>query len=136
MTFSEVELRYIGNVVGNMCKRRSPPDRRHQLRTVHVVEGHDVTVYEERPSWDNPREWTATGIARFKYNRKLNVWKLYCMRADLKWHLYEPFLESIRIDRLVVEVDRDPHGAFFGSLTEETQTSDWNLARHPVSLRS
>jgi|PlaIllAssembly_1097288.scaffolds.fasta_scaffold132677_1 hypothetical protein len=124
MTFSEVELKYIENVVGKMCKRRSPGHLRHQLRTVYVVEGHDVTVYQERPNWNNPREWTTSSAAKFKYNRKQNVWKLYWMGQNQKWHSYGPLPESIRIDKLVVEVDNDPHGAFFGSMTERIQSSD------------
>ena len=114
MAFSEIELKNIENTVGKMCKRRSPIDLSDELRTVYLVKGHDVTVYEERPRWSKPQEWTSEGIARFKYDRKQNIWKLYWMRQDLKWHLYEPFPESTTIETLVVEVDKDPHGAFFG----------------------
>ena len=114
MTFNEFELQYVAHTVGKLCKRKSPAHLRCQQRTVYVVEGHDVTVYEERLRWDNPQEWTNSGIAKFKYNRKQNVWKLYWMKSDLKWHVYELLPESTRIDKLVVEVDKDPHGAFFG----------------------
>lgn len=118
MAFSEIELKFIENTVGNMCNRRSPVHLSDQLRTVYVVKGHDVTVYEERPRWNNPQEWSSEGIAKFKYTRKQNVWTLYWMRQDLKWHLYEPFSESTTIERLVAEVDKDPYGAFFGQITE------------------
>ena len=82
MSFSEVELRYIENVVGKMCRRRSPVHLRHQLRTVFVVKEHDVTIYQERPRWNNPREWTTSGIAKFKYNRKQNVWSPFLMGTE------------------------------------------------------
>jgi hypothetical protein len=114
MALSEIELKYVENTVGKMCKRRSPAHVSDQLRTVYVVKGHDVTVYEERPRWNNPQEWTRSGIAKFKYIRKQSVWTLYWMRQDLKWHLYTPLPESTTIGRLVAEVDKDPHGAFFG----------------------
>jgi len=97
-----------------MCKRRSPVHLRDELRTVYKVKGHDVIVYEERPGWNKPQEWTSEGVAKFKYIRNQNIWKLYWMRQDLKWHLYEPLPESTTIEMLVVEVDKDPHGAFFG----------------------
>ena len=115
MSFSEFELKYIENTVGKMCKRRSPLHLSDYLRTVYVVKGHDVTVYKERPRWNRPQEWTSSGIAKFKYIKNQNVWKLYSMRQDLKWHLYEPFPESTTIERLIAEVDKDLHGAFFGS---------------------
>jgi len=54
------------------------------------------------------------GIAKFKYVRRIVKWKLYWMRQDLKWHSYEPFPASTRPESLVAEVDKDPHGAFFG----------------------
>ena len=114
MAFSEFELKYIESTIGSLCKRRSPVHLRDKLRTVYVVKGHDVAIYEERPYWKNPKEWTSHGIAKFKYIKNQNIWKLYWMRQDLKWHLYEPFSESGTIDRLVVEVDKDPYGAFFG----------------------
>ena len=114
MAFTEFELKQIENTVGNMCKRRSPVHLRDQLRTVFVVKEHDVTVYQERPRCNNPGEWTTSGIAKFKYIRNQDVWQLYWMRQDLKWHSYGPFPESTRIDRLVAEVDKDFHGAFFG----------------------
>ncbi len=114
MGFGEFELQYIENIVGKLCKRRSPSHLRHHFRTVYTVGEHEVTVYEERPSWDNPREWISSGIAKFKYSRKHNVWKLYWMRDNLKWYPYGPLPGSMRIDRLFVEVDKDPSGAFFG----------------------
>ena len=40
-----------------------------------------------------------------------NLWKLYWMRADLKWHLYEQFTD---LDKLLEEVKTDPHHCFWG----------------------
>jgi hypothetical protein len=62
MSFSEFELKYIENTLGSMCKRRSPVHLRDELRTVYKVKGHDVTVYEERPRWNNPREWASSEL--------------------------------------------------------------------------
>jgi len=54
MPFSEIELQYIENTVGKMCKRKSPAQFCDKLRTVFAVNRNDVTVYEERPGWNNP----------------------------------------------------------------------------------
>ncbi|MBU4269216.1 MAG: DUF3024 domain-containing protein [Acidobacteria bacterium] len=53
-------------------------------------------------------------MAKFKYIRKDNAWKLYWMRRDMKWHLYEMPYDTKTLEALVKEVDSDPHGAFFG----------------------
>jgi hypothetical protein len=115
MSFTEIELERIGKAVGEMCQRRSPVHLRDQLRTTFQVKGYDVTVYEERPRWDNPEEWSGHPVAKFKYIRKTDVWKLYRMRSDLKWYFYGGIPYGTQtLEPLVKEVDSDPHGAFFG----------------------
>lgn len=114
MPFSEIELKRIENTVGKMCERRSPAHLRDKLRTIFKVEGQDVIVYEERPRWNNPQEWTSTPMAKFKTIRKDNAWKLYWMRRDLKWHAYEMPPGTKSLEALVKEVDSDPHGTFWG----------------------
>ncbi len=114
MPFSEIELKHIKNTVGKMCERRSPALLRDKLRITFQIKGHDVTVYEERPRWNDPQQWTSTPMAKFKYIRKDNVWKLYWMRRDLKFHSYEMPRGTKTLEALVKEVDSDPHGAFFG----------------------
>jgi len=114
MSFSEIELKHIENTAGKMCERRSPAQFRDELRTIFEVKGHDVTVYEERPRWDNPQQWSSHPVAKFKYIRKDNVWKLYWMRSDMKWHLYPMPRGTKTLEALVKEVDSDPQGAFFG----------------------
>jgi hypothetical protein len=114
MSFTEIELRRIEKTVGEMCERRSPMQFRDELRTTFDVKGYDVTVYEERPHWRNPQKWIKEPVAKFKYISKDNVWKLFWMRADLKWHSYEMPRGTKTLEALVKEVDIDPHGAFFG----------------------
>ncbi len=36
------------------------------------------------------------------------------MRADLRWHRYDPPLEVESLQQFVDLVKQDPHGAFFG----------------------
>lgn len=116
MPFTEIELKYIENTIGKMCERRSPPKFRDKLRIVYEVERLDIVVYEERPYWDKPTEWSKMGVAKFKYSRKDGKWKLYWMRRDLKWHLYDMDAPAgtKKLELLVKEVDTDPYGAFFG----------------------
>lgn len=62
MPFTEIELRYIENSAGKMCKQRSPINLRDKLRIDYEVKGLDVVVYEERPYWDDQSEWTKWGL--------------------------------------------------------------------------
>jgi len=115
MAFSEIELKGIDVTVGDLCRRSSPPEHADQLRFVYDIDGHAVSIFEERPPWDGrPGAWTRHGVARFRYFRSRGEWHLYWMRRDLKWHLYQPDSAAADLRALVRVVERDRYGAFFG----------------------
>jgi hypothetical protein len=114
MAFSESELRQIESTVGALCRRRSPAKRRDQLEFTYEIDRHNVSIYEVRPRWNNPKEKTKLGVARFKFIRKSDEWRLFWMRRDLKWHRYDPDIEATDLESLVRIVDNDGFGAFFG----------------------
>lgn len=114
MAFSELELKRIDHTVGALCRRSSPAEFADKLRIVCEIEGHSVSVFEERPLWDGPGEWTRMGVAKFRYFRSRDEWTLYWMRRDHKWHLYEPETKKRDLATLVRVVDADRYGAFFG----------------------
>jgi hypothetical protein len=114
VAFDELELKRIERTVGELCRRRSPAELADELRTVYEVEGHSVTMYEERPPWDGVGEWTRTGIARFRFSCTRREWQLYWMRQDLRWHPYDPDEMPADLASLVAVVEADKYGAFFG----------------------
>jgi hypothetical protein len=114
LAFSEIELKRIETVVGPFCGRRSPAHARHQVRTEYRVEGQDVLIVEVRVVWDDPTRWMDHGVAKLKFNRKAGEWRLFWQRASLRWESYEPLASSRDLAILVEEIDRDPHGCFFG----------------------
>jgi len=114
MAFSELELEAIDASVGAMCRRRSPARFADKLRVVYEVEGHSISVFEERPDWCQPDVWRRMGVARFRYFRSRDEWTLYWMRRDLKWHVYDPETRKRDLATLVRVVDQDRYGAFFG----------------------
>jgi hypothetical protein len=115
VAFNELELKRIDRTVGELCRRCSPPEHADELRTVHDVEGHTVSMYEERPPWRGEGEWTRMGVARFRYFRSRDEWQLYWMRQDLRWHLYSPKDEMPRdLPALVALVDADAKGRSSG----------------------
>ena len=115
MAFSEIELKRIDATVGDLCRRMTMPEHVDQLRFVYDIDGHAVSLMEERPPWDgSPGAWTRHGVARFPYLRSRGHWLLYWMRADLKWHRYDPALATADLKQLVRVVEDDEYGAFFG----------------------
>ena len=115
MAFDDLELKRIDNSVGALCRRRTRPDLRHELEFIYEIDGHNVSVYEVRPAWRDPSQKTKLGVARFKYVRSRNEWRLYWMRRDLKWHRYNvEEAQSKRLEPLVRVVEEDRLCAFFG----------------------
>jgi len=114
VAFDELELRRIDKTVGELCRRRTNPQYADQLRFVYEIDGHAVSIYEERPRWDGVGGCTRTGIARFRFVRTRGEWQLYWMRRDLRWHRSEPEPPSRGLASLVKVVEADKHAAFFG----------------------
>lgn len=114
MAFTEIDLARIEKIVGGYCRVKTKPEIRDRLRMEYSIDKHDVVMYEVRPHWKLPGEELETPIAKAKYVRTVNEWRLYWMRADLKWHLYEPMPRSRGLQDLVDAIDRDRYGCFFG----------------------
>jgi hypothetical protein len=97
-----------------LARRRPPPDARAQLDFRADIAGSDLVVVEVRPAYNDKRRIIEHPLAKAKWVDKRKVWRLFWMRSDLKWHSYSPMPEARTIGSLLAEVDRDPHGCFFG----------------------
>lgn len=114
MPFSDLERKRIEQTVGEFCRTRSPARLKDKLRLEYCVKGHDVVIFERRPKWDDKTVWTESPVAKLKFIRSADKWRLYWRRADLKWHEYPGPSSSDRLDDLVREIDADPLACFFG----------------------
>ena len=114
MGFSERELKRIEVVVGELCQRRAPAHLQEKLRLYYSVKNYEVLIYEVRPGWHDPTEWIESSIAKLRYVRSVNEWRLYWRRANGKWWLYEPYSRSKTLASMVKEIDIDSDGCFFG----------------------
>ena len=114
MALSELERKRIAQVVGELCRKHSPEHLRDKLQLEYTVKNHEIVIFERRPKWHSANEWTEMPVAKLKFIRSANKWRLYWMRADMKWHEYPGLSSSHRLDDLVQEIDADPLACFFG----------------------
>jgi hypothetical protein len=114
LAFNELDLKRIGRIVGGFCRRRTRPEHAKELSIVFDVEGQSVIISEDRPDWRHPEQRMRSPFAKLRFVRSTGLWTLYWMRADLKWHAYEPAPPSRDLAELVDVVDRDQYCAFFG----------------------
>lgn len=115
MALTEKQLKEIEKVGEAFLKERRPPEEiRKEVDLFYRIEGHSVYIYEIRPLWDRPSEYSEMSIAKTTFVQSQNHWKVYWMRADLKWHSYSPKPIVKTIKQFFNLVDSDQYGCFFG----------------------
>lgn len=99
------------------CDARCPDEFRDEVRLTCSRRGRSITVVEERPPW-RPQPgndaWTQDRIAQLRYDSASGVWSLYCCDSSSRWWPYDEVPASPSVDPLLVEIDRDPTGIFWG----------------------
>lgn len=115
MAFNDVEKKRVEHAVEAFIERRQPPAHlRRKLDLGFRISGQSVELFEIRPRWDRPSEAMETPVAKATYVRTREVWKVFWMRRDLKWHGYDPAPTVGSIERFLALVDEDRYACFFG----------------------
>lgn len=113
MAFSELELARVHRTMASYIARRRPsPEIREQLDIGYTVQGQSVIIHEDRQLYDGSR--LLEPVAKATWVRTQKVWKIFWMRADLRWHSYEPLAKVRTLDNVLAGVDADPYGCFWG----------------------
>ena len=94
--------------------KRPPKEIRNQVDIGYSFRDYVVQMYEIRPRWDNKDEKITIPIAKSRYYKSKNIWKIYWKRANGKWELYEPNEEVRDLAVYLNIVDEDTHGCFWG----------------------
>jgi len=115
MALSEFETKKIEKAIAAfMVKCRPPVSLRSKLDLGYRISGQSVELFEIRPRWNMPEHLMESAYAKATYVRTRKVWKIYWMRADLKWHGYFPVPEVSSIEEFLGIVDQDEYACFKG----------------------
>lgn len=115
MPIPDPQLRECLKAVGEFLeKKRPPPQIRGELDYRADIKGSDLMIVEVRPAFEDPDQFVEHPVAKVKWVSSRMVWRLFWMRADMKWHSYVPLPEAPTVRAVLDEVDRDPNGCFFG----------------------
>lgn len=115
MPLPDVQLRECMSAAGAFLEKRRPrPEIRDQLDFRADISESEVVIMEVRPAYNDKNRKIEHPVAKAKWIGTKKVWRLFWMRADLKWHTYEPGARLKTIGKVLDEVDRDPYGCFFG----------------------
>ncbi|EIN5608930.1 DUF3024 domain-containing protein [Salmonella enterica] len=113
MAFTDLEYQAVKKEVHQFIESIRPPEHiRNELDIVYSINDQTIDIGEQRPVWQGkPGETSDLPSARIKYIRSLDRWKIYWMRKDMRWHLYDT-AETLTEALEVVMVDQDC--CFFG----------------------
>jgi hypothetical protein len=115
MAISEFETKRIEKKVGQFIERKRPPAHiRNELDISFRISDQSFEIYEIRPQWNDPSKKIEGPIAKATYVKSKKIWKLFWMRADLKWHSYQPFPVFSHIEKILEVIEQDSHGCFWG----------------------
>lgn len=113
MAFNDLEFHAVNKEVKLFIESMRPPEHlRGEFDIVYIIANQTIDIGEQRQVWrGKPGETRVHPSARIVYMRTLKLWRIFWMRRDMKWHLYdavETLTEALEIVRI------DPNGCFFG----------------------
>jgi Protein of unknown function (DUF3024) len=115
MALNNLQVLDIIEVMETFLERQRPPENiRPKLDIAYKIDGHSVVVNEVRPRWDKPSEFFEHGVAKATFVKAKNEWKLFWLRADLKWHAYKPNPTVKTLKAFVDLIEADVYGCFWG----------------------
>jgi len=115
MAFNEFELKKHQQLLDNYIENIRPSENiRKELDISYRIINQSVEIYGIRPQYDNPKQINNIEIAKTTYVRTQDVWKIYWMRSDLKWHGYEPNPEVETLSYFLDIIQEDSYGCFWG----------------------
>jgi len=101
--------------IKRFCARRTPEQLRDEMRLDVAVRGDSVTILDCRPLWQGaPGEWARMKVAQLRYDTGSRRWALYWADRNGRWHRYDDFEPAEDLDEVLVKLDQDPTGIFFG----------------------
>jgi hypothetical protein len=116
MAFTELELAtHTLTLEAHFWSLRRPPlHLRERMREGQRFSDQSIELYYVRPVFDRPDTHVECTIAKVTFVRTANVWRIFWMRADGKWHRYPPHPEADSLTAALGIIHKDPNGCFFG----------------------
>ncbi len=115
MSFDALNTVHIIEIMENYIERTRPPKEiRAQLDVNYRIANQSIILFEVRPSWQDKTHYMTHDFAKSTYEKKSGVWKIYWLRANLKWNLYEPEPTVKKLTDFLNIVEADKLGCFRG----------------------
>ena len=67
---------YVERKLTDYRTKRVPKHVRDRIKVGFQIRGNSVTLFEERPHFQNPSHWIKIVVAQFRYNKHNGQWSL------------------------------------------------------------
>jgi len=115
MSLDALKSMEIIELMENFMDRFRPKEEiRNELDISYRIDRQSIIIYEIRPDWMDSQRKIESPAAKTTYIKTKNHWKIYWMRADLKWHAYGPFPMVKTLKEFIQIVEDDNYGCFWG----------------------
>lgn len=115
MRLPETELKRWEILIANFLEGRRPPQRlRKDVDLSFRVDRKSVEIFEVRAHWTGKSKPTEHRIAKARFMKHTNNWRVLREGPDLKWVSYEPNPEAQTIEEFLAIIENDEHNCFFG----------------------
>ncbi len=114
MPLPEFTKKLVETRLDEYCNKEIPKDLRDQIRLGYKINGNKVTLIESRPFYLDPKKWTETPLAQFRFDAETKKWGLYFMDRNSRWRPYDLVEESADFEKLLEALDEDRTGIFWG----------------------
>lgn len=115
MAVGNLQVLDIIEVMEAFLERKRPPEHiRPKLDIGYRIEGQSVIIHSIRPVWNDASRMQHSDVAKTTFIKAKNHWKVFWLRADLKWYAYDPKPTVKTLKDFVKLVEEDKHGCFWG----------------------
>ncbi len=115
MPFSNlITLDIIETMEAFVERKRPPLEIRDKVDLGYKIEGKSIYIFEIRPRWNNPEIINKLPVAKATYVIAKKEWKVYWMRSNGKWYLYDPQLVIKDVAQFIKLVEEDAYHCFWG----------------------
>ncbi|WP_163710259.1 DUF3024 domain-containing protein [Mangrovibacterium lignilyticum] len=94
--------------------KRPPVEIRNKVDIGYTYNNNVLEIFEMRPRWNNPSEFIQSPIAKARYVKSKELWKLYWKRASGKWEAYDTETDIKGADQMLKVIGEDKYGCFWG----------------------
>ncbi|HEO97874.1 MAG TPA: DUF3024 domain-containing protein [Epsilonproteobacteria bacterium] len=114
MPIPPIQKQLVEKLMQAYCESRIPKEIQNQIRLSYTIRGNNITLIESRPFWKDETRWIDMKIAQVRFDNDSKTFTLYCADRNGRWHLYDFMEPSTELEEILLEIDRDPTGIFWG----------------------